>query len=44
MNDGGIPAACEADLGACATHALVQSLFDRPGFQQDPVADTFHDA
>ena len=40
MLDQGIPAACEADLGACATHALVQLLFDRPGFQQDPVAET----
>ncbi|MBP7935682.1 MAG: hypothetical protein KA354_13630 [Phycisphaerae bacterium] len=40
MNDHGIPAACEADLGACLTHALVQQLFDRPGFQQDPVPDT----
>jgi hypothetical protein len=40
MNDDGIPAACEADLGAAASHALVQYLFDRPGFQQDPVAET----
>ena len=40
MNDQGIPAACEADLGACVTHALVQFLFDRPGFQQDPVPET----
>jgi len=40
MLDHGIPAACEADLGACVTHALVQLLFDRPGFQQDPVAET----
>jgi hypothetical protein len=40
MLDHGIPAACEADLGACLTHALVQLLFDRPGFQQDPVAET----
>ncbi len=40
MNDEGIPAACEADLGAVATHTLVQYLFDRPGFQQDPVAET----
>ena len=40
MNDNGIPAACEADIGACVTHALVQYLFDRPGFQQDPVAET----
>ncbi|RJP26253.1 MAG: hypothetical protein C4527_15785 [Candidatus Omnitrophota bacterium] len=40
MLDHGIPAACEADLGACITHALVQNLFDRPGFQQDPVPET----
>ncbi|OHB79662.1 MAG: hypothetical protein A2W31_03310 [Planctomycetes bacterium RBG_16_64_10] len=38
--DQGIPAACEADINACATHALVQYLLERPGFQQDPVADT----
>ncbi len=43
MNDVGIPAACEADLGALATHIIVQYLFDRPGFQQDPVADTSDD-
>lgn len=40
MLDHGIPAACEADLGACVTLALVQLLFDRPGFQQDPVPET----
>jgi hypothetical protein len=40
MLDDGIPAACEADLGAAVTHALVQLLFDRPGFQQDPVPET----
>ncbi|UCD29549.1 MAG: hypothetical protein JSV03_03450 [Planctomycetota bacterium] len=40
MLDRGIPAACEADLEACVTHALVQYLFDRPGFQQDPVPET----
>jgi hypothetical protein len=40
MLDQGIPAACEADLGACVTQALVQFLFDRPGFQQDPVPET----
>ncbi|MCW5977986.1 MAG: hypothetical protein KIT09_07900 [Bryobacteraceae bacterium] len=40
MLDDGIPAACEADLGAAVTHALVQYLFDRPGFQQDPVPET----
>ncbi len=44
MNDDGIPAACEADLGALASHIFVQALFDRPGFQQDPVPDTTCDA
>jgi hypothetical protein len=44
MLDHGIPAACEADIGAALTHALVQFLFDRPGFQQDPVAETDRDA
>ncbi|MBN2271477.1 MAG: hypothetical protein JXN61_12735, partial [Sedimentisphaerales bacterium] len=34
MNDDGIPAACEADVGAVAAHTIVQYLFDRPGFQQ----------
>jgi len=43
MNDDGIPAACEADLGAVASHIMVQRLFDRPAFQQDPVADTSDD-
>jgi len=43
MLDDGIPAACEADLGAAVTHALVQYLFDRPGFQQDPVPETAKD-
>ena len=40
MLDHGIPAACEADLNAAVTHALVQLPFDRPGFQQDPVPET----
>jgi hypothetical protein len=44
MNDDGVPAACEADLGAVATHIIVQYLFDRPGFQQDPVAETARQA
>jgi hypothetical protein len=43
MNDEGIPAACEADTGAIASQIIVQYLFDRPGFQQDPVADTADD-
>jgi hypothetical protein len=44
MNDEGVPAACEADLGAAASHTLVQYLFARPGFQQDPVAETARQA
>jgi L-fucose isomerase-like protein len=43
MNDDGIPSACEADIGAIAAHVITQYLFDRPGFQQDPVADTSDD-
>jgi hypothetical protein len=43
MLDHGVPAACEADLGAALTHALVQYLFERPGFQQDPVPETARD-
>ncbi len=43
MNDDGIPAICEADTGAIAAQIMVQYLFDRPGFQQDPVADTSDD-
>lgn len=44
MLDDGVPAACEADIGACVTHALVQFLFDRPGFEQDPVPETARQA
>jgi hypothetical protein len=40
LNDAGIPAACEGDLEACLTHCVVQYLFDKPAFQQDPVAET----
>ena len=43
MNDDGIPAACEADTGAVASLVMVHYLFDRPAFQQDPVADTADD-
>jgi len=43
MNDDGIPAACEADTGAVASLVMVHYLFDRPAFQQDPVADTSDD-
>jgi hypothetical protein len=44
MNDDGIPAACEADYGAVAAQIMVHYLFDRPGFQQDSVADTSDDS
>jgi hypothetical protein len=40
LNDAGIPAACEGDLEACLTHCVVQYLFEKPAFQQDPVAET----
>lgn len=40
LNDAGIPAACEGDLEACLTHCVIQYLFDKPAFQQDPVAET----
>ncbi len=43
MNDDRIPAACEADTGAVASLVMTHYLFDRPGFQQDPVADTADD-
>jgi L-fucose isomerase-like protein len=43
MLDHGVPAACEADIGAALTHAVVQFLFDRPGFEQDPVPETAKD-
>lgn len=38
--DEGVSAACEADIDASLSHALVCSLLDRPGFQQDPVPET----
>ena len=44
MNDDGIPAACEANYPAVAMSIMTQSLFDRPAFQQDPVADTADDS
>ena len=40
LNDEGIPAGCEADLNATLTLMLVRYLFDKPGFQQDPVPET----
>jgi hypothetical protein len=44
LNDAGIPAGCEADLNATLTQMLVQYLFDKPGFQQDPVPETVQNA
>jgi len=40
LSDEGIPSACENDLNAIASKTMVQYLFNRPGFQQDPVPDT----
>ncbi|MHC4623715.1 MAG: hypothetical protein ACYS4W_07415 [Planctomycetota bacterium] len=40
MLDHAIPAACEAGIGVCLTQALVQYLFDRPGFEHNPVPET----
>jgi len=44
FNDEGTPAACEGDEGAAASLLVVRHLLDRPGFVQDPVADTAHNA
>jgi hypothetical protein len=40
LRDEGVPVGCESDLGATLTLMLVQKLFDRPGFQQNPSMDT----
>jgi L-fucose isomerase-like protein len=44
LNDTALPAICEADAGAIVAHIMTHYLFDRPGFQQDPVADTDNDS
>ncbi len=44
LNDEGTVAACEADLNAALTLLLVRYLFDKPGFQQDPVPETVQNA
>ncbi len=44
LNDAGITAGCEADLNATLTQMLVQYLFNKPGFQQDPVPETVQNA
>jgi len=40
LRDEGIVAACEADANATISMLLTHLLFERPGFQQDPSADT----
>lgn len=40
LNDEGITAGCEADLFGAVSMMFVSHLFDRPGFMQDPVAET----
>ena len=40
LRDEGIAAGCEADLPATLTMMLLQELFDKPGFQHNPVVDT----
>jgi hypothetical protein len=44
LNDEGMPAGCEADIYPNLTLMLVRYLFDKPGFQQDPVPETVQDA
>jgi L-fucose isomerase-like protein len=40
LRDEGVPAGCESDLDATLTMMLLQYLFDKPGFQHNPSADT----
>ena len=40
LRDEGIPAGCQADLNATLSLMLVQSLFDKPGFQQNATMQT----
>ena len=40
MRNRGIPAGCESDLDATLTMMLLQSLFDKPGFQHNPTVET----
>lgn len=40
LHDEGIPCGCESDLDATLTLMLMQYLFDKPGFQHNPSADT----
>ncbi len=40
FQDAGVTYGCEADLNAAFSLMLVSYLFDRPGFQNDPVPET----
>lgn len=40
FQDGGVTYGCEADLWAAMGLTLTSYLFDRPGFMNDPVAET----
>jgi len=40
LRDEGIAAGCQSDLNATLTLMLVQSLFDKPGFQQNASMET----
>ena len=40
FQDAGVTYGCEADLFAAISLMFVSYLFDRPGFQNDPVAET----
>ncbi|MFO7975256.1 MAG: hypothetical protein R6V12_11550 [Candidatus Hydrogenedentota bacterium] len=41
FQDHGVTYGCEADLFAAISLMFVSYLFDKPGFQQDPVAETY---
>ena len=40
LNDEGVPAGCEADMGSILTMILVRHLFSKPSFITDPTVDT----
>jgi hypothetical protein len=40
LRDEGIPAGCQSDLDATLSLMIIQHLFDRPGFMNNPAMDT----
>ena len=42
LNNEGSVGACECDWNAAISHLLCSRLLERPGFQQDPVANTIN--